>query len=152
MRTSASGQRKLKSITFLVTSYLNGYVLMFIVQGLQPAFDRQDELTLVSENLRPLLRFFTSTRTPKFKTNLRLCSSLQLIIQRPFRKQIKVYFNDFKRSWFLICYWWISIRFVLCFKVRWLWSYLCHNDGRENSNCKLAYKVCDSLVTEKRSN
>ena len=39
MRTSASGYRKLKSIKFLATTYLNGYMLMFIVQGMQSAFD-----------------------------------------------------------------------------------------------------------------
>ena len=35
-------------------------------------------------------------------------------INRPFRKQIEVYLSGFKRSWFVIWDWWISIHFV-CF-------------------------------------
>ena len=34
----------------------------------------------------------------------------------PFRKHTKVHFSGFKRSWFVICDWWISIRYV-CFFV-----------------------------------
>ena len=48
------------------------------------------------------------------KVNCRLRFSLPSIILADLLK-IELHFNGFKRSWFVICDWWISIRFVcLC--------------------------------------
>ena len=57
---------------------------------------------------------FTNMRTLKFKSQLMIAPFTAVNhLNGPLRKQN---FNRFKRSWFLICDWWISIRFV-CFCV-----------------------------------
>ena len=59
---------------------------------------------------------FTNMRIVKFKSQLRIVFFAAVNhLSGPLRKQ-KLYFNGFKKSWFVICDWWIWIRFV-CFCV-----------------------------------
>ena len=55
---------------------------------------------------------YTNMRILKFKSQL----TIAFFVNGPLLKETKLYFNGFKRSWFVICDWWISIRFV-CFCV-----------------------------------
>ena len=62
----------------------------------------------------------------KHATILKLKSYTINHLSGPLRKQ--VFFSGFKKSWFVICGWWISIRFVcfcvLCVSVCCLWSHI----------------------------
>ena len=62
-----------------------------------------------------LLRFSQTCEFWSSKANWRLRFSLPSIILTNLLGT-KLYYNGFKRSWFVICNWWISIRFV-CFCV-----------------------------------
>ena len=63
-----------------------------------------------------ITKLFKNTRTLKFKSQPTFGYFAPVNhLNKPLRKQ-KLYLNGFKRSWFVICDWWISIRFV-CFCV-----------------------------------
>ena len=60
---------------------------------------------------------FKNTRILKFKSQLTFAFFAAVNqLSGPLRKHTEVHFNGFKRSWFVICDWWISIRYV-CFFV-----------------------------------
>ena len=61
------------------------------------------------------IALFTNMRIPTSEANRRLCFSLLSIILTDLLGN-KTLLHGFKRSWFVICDWWISIRFV-CFSV-----------------------------------
>ena len=61
-----------------------------------------------------ITKLFKNTRTLKFKTQPTFGYFAPVNhLNKPLRKQ-KLYLNGFKRSWFVICDWWIPIRLV-CF-------------------------------------
>ena len=71
-----------------------------------------DEESRKKEGLTAL---FTNMRILKFKSQLaNVFFAAVNHLNGPLRKQL--YFNGFKRSWLVICEWWISIHFV-CFYV-----------------------------------
>ena len=59
---------------------------------------------------------FKNTRILKFQSQLTFAFFAAVNhLSGPLRKHVEVYFNGFKRSWFVIGDWWISIRYVYFF-------------------------------------